>query len=665
VVGQTTDKWMDYIDELALETDDKERIESLFTDLSYLADHPFELNEVSKEDLRRLPFLTDLQIDAILSYRRKFGNMATLYELKNIQALDFQTIDLILPFIYIGGKPVENLPFSVNNMLKYGRNELQMRYDQCFQQKKGYCSQLPEILEEYPNRKYLGEPFYTSLRYSYLFDDRLQIGFAAEKDPGEPFWNEHHKGYDYYSAHFFLKDMKWLKSLAIGDYKVSFGQGLVISNDFTPSRSALVAQAERRTNGFRRHYSTNEVDFFRGGAFTVSFDKIEISAFYSYRKMDAKIDNNTFTTIKTDGLNRLVRDWEKRHTLPMQTMGGNVRYVSPDFCIGITALSYSFGKYSMQPDPKPYNIFYFAGKKNVNLSMDYVFKKKGFKIYGETAFSKNGAIATLNALQLTPLSYISFLLLHRYYDRRYHAFFGNAFTQNSSVQNEHGVYTGMQIVPFAHWKLSAYADIFRFPWLKYGVDAPSAGKEYMVQTDYTRDRNFSFYVRYRSKQKEKNKTSNSQTVSIIPYKQQRLRIQFSYGSQPSFIFKTSADGIYYSEKGISGNTKGMMMAQSVGWKPSSLPIQTDLYVGWFYTDDYNTRISSYEKNILYSFYMPSFYGKGLRFAATIRWDILKRLSLFAKVGHTWYSDRDIIGTDLEEIEGSNKTDLYTLLRWKF
>ena len=50
-------------------------------------------------------------------------------------------------------------------------------------------------------------------------------------------------------------------------------------------------------------------------------------------------------------------------------------------------------------------------------------------------------------------------------------FFGNAFSQNSAVRNEQGMYIGMQWTPFARWKLSAYADVFRFPWLKYGVDA--------------------------------------------------------------------------------------------------------------------------------------------------------------------------------------------------
>ena len=55
-------------------------------------------------------------------------------------------------------------------------------------------------------------------------------------------------------------------------------------------------------------------------------------------------------------------------------------------------------------------------------------------------------------------------------------FSGNAFSQNSAVRNEQGMYIGMQWTPFARWKLSAYADVFRFPWLKYGVDAPSTGK---------------------------------------------------------------------------------------------------------------------------------------------------------------------------------------------
>lgn len=660
----SVDKWMEYVEELATETEDAERIETLYSDLSYLTEHPFELNSVSREQLKRLPFLSDRQIEGLLSYRQRYGNMVSIYELKNIEELDFQTISLLLPFVYVGDITVDKRLFTVKNLLKYGSNELQIRYDQCFQQKKGYATQTDSILERYPNRKYLGEPFYTSLRYSYAFDDRLQAGFVGEKDAGEPFWNQRHKGYDFYSAHVFIKDINWLKSLAIGDYKMSFGQGLVISNDFSPSRTAVVAQAERRTNGFRRHFSTNEQDFFRGVAATVTIKNLDISAFYSYRKMDAGVDSVTFTSLKTDGLHRLERDWEKRRTLPMRTFGGNIRYATPHFHVGITALSYSFGEFSMDPDPKPYNLFYFRGSNNINMGVDYMLKSGRVKFYGETALSANGALATLNALQITPVSYISLLMLYRYYDRRYQALFANAFSQASTVQNEQGVYMGLQLTPIAHWKISLYADLFRFPWLKYGIDSPSTGQEYMIQADYTPGRNFSTYLRYKYRRKEKNHVADEGTLRIQPYSQQRLRFQMVYNFSSPFVFKTSLDGILYKEPS-KDTSKGFMVSQSAGWKPTSIPFQVDGYFAWFRTDDYSSRISSYEKNILYAFNMPSFYGNGIRLALSFRLDVWKRLSLSAKLAHTHYWDRDKIGTDTEEISGCDKTDLYALLRWKF
>ena len=35
-----------------------------------------------------------------------------------------------------------------------------------------------------------------------------------------------------------------------------------------------------------------------------------------------------------------------------------------------------------------------------------------------------------------------------------------------------------------------------------------------------------------------------------------------------------------------------MIAQSVGWKPVDVPVQTDFHIAGFHTDNYRTRISS-------------------------------------------------------------------------
>ena len=645
------DKWKEYIEDLSNESNNQEQLETLYAELSYLVEHPYDLNKVTSKELSKLPFLTDRQIEHLISYKEKYGNFISIYELKGIKDIDFQTIQLLLPFVYVGEKDVDKRPISVKNLLKYGNNELYIRYDQCFQQKDGYCSYPDSILNKYPNRKYLGEPFYTSVRYSYEYEDYLQAGFVAEKDAGESFLNKNHKGYDFYSFHLLIKDRKWLKTAVFGDYKVSFGQGLVISNDFSPSRSALVAQAERRNNGFRRHYSTNEQDFFRGVGCTFNWNKLDFNVFMSSRKMDASVNNDTFPSIKKDGLHRLQRDWEKRHNLRMNTFGGNLRWAHPNYHIGLTTVYYNWGGKIISPKEYPYNEFYFRGKSNFNISLDYMLKNKWGKIYGETAMSQNGAIATLNAIQLTPVSYISLLALHRYYDRRYQSFFGNAFSQNGLVQNEQGIYLGCQWVPFGHWKLSLYADFYRFPWLKYNVDYPSSGKEYMIQLDYTPTQHFSSYIRYKGKEKD------------VLGKQHRFRGQVTYLLTTPWKLRTSIDGVLLSM--VDKNSFGYMISQSIGWKPTNIPFYTDFYMAWFSTDNYETRISSYERNILYAFTMPSFYGKGIRLALSFNWNIVKNLTFSAKLANSWYSDRDKIGTGTEEINGKSKTDLYAFLRWKF
>lgn len=634
----SVDKWIDYLNEMSEEID-AEKMESLYNDLSYLSEHPFDINKVDSIQLKRLPFLSDLQISNLLAFRRRYGKFFSLYELKNVDELDFDVCQLLLPFVQVVDNGVEKRPISVNNMLIRGLNEVHISYNQCLQQKKGF-----------KDGKYLGEPFYHALRYNYHFDERIQAGLIGEKDTGEPFASSIHKGYDFYSAHLFLKGVnKWLKSLALGDYRISFGEGLVVSNDFTLGRSSLVTAAEKRSYGFRRHFSTNENDFFRGGAVTFSLGKIELSGFYSSRKLDASTDSFFIRSFKSDGLHRTENERSKMRNVPMQTYGGNLRFASPSVCVGMTALHYSFGSYQVEPQPKPYNLFYFRSSENSNFSVDYMLKNGKVKFYGETAISSNRALATLNALRLTPTSYISFLILSRSYSRRYQAFFGNAFSQNSSVQNEQGLYLGIKLTPISYWLVSAYADLFRFSWMKYGVDAPSEGKEYMIQAERRLGDASSFYLRYKFRDVEKSPNH-------------RMRFQLLLGASPFVTLKTSADAVFCSKN--AAESKGWAIAQSIGWKPSRT-FRTDFYATLFHTDDYSSRIYSYEKNILYVYNRPSFFGKGFRFSMAFDWNITRRLMISARAAATHYSDRKTIGSGEETIEGNDKTDFYSLLRWRF
>jgi len=664
--NETVEKWEEYIEELMEEAEEEgeggdesvEDIQTLHDDLSELASNPLNINTITADALRRIPFLSEMQILNILDYRKKQWKFVSIYELKNIPFLDMQTIELILPFLYVG--EVDNRRnLTLQNALRYGRSELLLRYDRTLEKKSGYNDFSDSILLKYPNRRYVGEPFYHSLRYSYSYYDRVQAGFVGEKDAGEAFMNSRHKGYDYYSAHFILKETGILRTLALGDYKVSFGQGLVVSNDFKPSRSMTLTQSERKNNGFRRHYSTNEYNYFRGAAATIALGHFDVSAFYSNRLKDAIADSVVLTSFKKDGLHRTEGDWSKRNAYRETSFGGNLRYSSPVLLIGLTGMTTSFGGLQVDPTPHPYNLFYFRGERISNFSVDYSLKHRRLSFYGETAMSDNGAFATVNGLQWSLSTSFKTLMLYRNYSRRYQSLYGNAFAQSTGVQNEEGIYLSLQWNPIAYWRLSSYADFFRFPWLKYNVDAPSSGKEYMLQADFTGIQKATLSVRYRYRQLERN-IIVAQEATIEPTDQHRLRLQLNSNPSRKISLRTTIEGCEYNS-----DSRGWIISQNAGWKDSNSKIQADIYLAFFDSDDYYSRVYSREKNLFYSIYIPSFIGEGVRLAAVARYNFTSKIQIAVKAALTKFYDAETISSDNELIEGDHKTDISAQLRWKF
>ena len=652
--------WTAYIENMRADGTDDVSLEALYNDWSYLSTHPLNINTVTKETLSPLLFLTDQQIDELLAYRKRYGRVSSLYELKALRTFDFATIQLILPFLFIENEEKPLREFTAKNLLKYAKNEVFIRLDRNMNKKQGYRSIPDSVMAMSPNKRYLGEPFYHSLRYSYTFDERLQAGFVMEKDAGEPLRK---KGYDYYSAHCFYKGRGILQRIALGDFKASFGQGLLLSMDFAPGRYAIITQAERRNNGFRRHYSTNEVDYFRGLAVSFRVKRFDMHAFYSFRKLDARVEEHSILSFKRDGLHRLPREIEKKSIVPAQTFGANIRFTSRSLRIGLSALSYAFGRYRVEPDDKPLNRYAFRGNHNWNLSVDYLLRHKRVKFYGETAISKNKAMATINVLQLSLSSGLNAVLLYRKYAKDYHSFYSRAFAQRSTLQGEEGIYLGLQVSPYPYWKLSGYVDFFRFHWISYRADAPSSGKEYMLEVNRQISSQSTASLQYRFRQKEVNSKEETKT-SLIADKTHKVRLQFKYLLYSSCYLKTSIDVRMHREASES-MSKGWMLSQNIGFKKEESPFQVDVFLALFSTDDYTTRVYSYEKNLLYAYNSSSFYGKGLRMALNCRWYLSARLTASAKLAWVRYADRSKIGSGLEEIQGKSKTDASMNLRWTF
>ena len=91
-------------------------------------------------------------MEAILSYRQKYGALLTVYELKNIAALDYPTIKLMEPFVYVGEVTRPQHAIHVRNLWKYGSHQWIAQYHRTLEQKQGYRPQPDSILQRYPNR---------------------------------------------------------------------------------------------------------------------------------------------------------------------------------------------------------------------------------------------------------------------------------------------------------------------------------------------------------------------------------------------------------------------------------------------------------------------------------------------------------------------------------
>ncbi len=173
-----------------------------------------------KDNCRNLNVLSPIQISNLISYRNLLGKFINIYELQAIPGWDVTLIKLIRPYVTVNTKA--DVFNSIGSRLKNGENTLLVRGTQVLEKSRGYLIDSSVATNFYP-----GSPQKILVRYKYIFKNLLQYGITAEKDAGEQFFKGAQKnGFDFYSAHFFVRNLGIIKSLAIGDFTVNLGQGL-------------------------------------------------------------------------------------------------------------------------------------------------------------------------------------------------------------------------------------------------------------------------------------------------------------------------------------------------------------------------------------------------------------------------------------------------------
>ena len=638
-----TEGMTDYIESLLEDENNKINYEDLEDQYLLMPAEKLSLNTATTEELSKIPFLTELDIYNIVVHRQRYGDFQTYYELKNIPNLDKETIEKILPYINLN---LRKEKFSWKNEIKHAKHSIFANYQQVIQKKSGYK----------PNKSgeiaYIGKPMRYYLKYQYKTSKKVFAGCLLEKDPGEAFWDKQNHQSDYHSAYLQLNDIWKFKKINIGDYKVSFGQGLTIGTSTIFGKSTNVTQPLAQREGIYKYTSPNEVNALRGVALTFSHKGINLSTFLSHRKKDASIEDEQITAFKTDGLHRTQLENSRKFNITESVIGGNITLKKTHFQIGATYLFYRYSNL-LNPKDAVYNHFRLKGiAKHYNLGINYKFIFQRMNLFGEFAVDANKGIATLNGIHIRPNSRISFLAIQRMYQPEYQANFSNAFGENTRTENESGLYIGTKILPMKKITLSAYADVFRFPWEKYTIQQPSYGQEYLVHLLYNTNRKVNMQVKYKYKE-----------YINQAYCKQTLRYTFHRNTK-AVQWKSTIEANCATTN--DKNTYGAVFAQDLfhQWRHPNLNL--NLHYAYFWTEAYNNRFYIYEKDVLNTFSMPLLYGRGHRIGLNIKWKARKIFQLYANLSTYIYTDgRITCGNGYEMIDGNISSTAKFVMAWNF
>jgi len=279
--------------------------------------------------------------------------------------------------------------------------------------------------------------------------------------------------------------------------------------------------------------------------------------------------------------------------------------------------------------------------------------------------SQNGGKAMLigSIFNLSPR--LTFSLLYRNFARDYQVFYAIPFAESSRPQNESGIYLGAVINLGATSTFKLYYDLFRFPWLSYRVNMPSQGDEFSILYENQPSRYFSFNIRFRNETKLLNLNSENELLrEVTPKTRQSLRLHLNYTPIRQIMLKSRVEFSSYQHDPEPKST-GYLIFQDVQWRPEKLPVKISMRYALFNTDNYDTRIYAYENDVLYRFSVPAYYYKGSRFYVLLSYELNKHFTFWLRFAQTYYSNRDVIGSNLEEIEGNTRSDITAQLRMKF
>ncbi|MBO4381467.1 MAG: hypothetical protein J5799_00855 [Bacteroidales bacterium] len=576
-------------------------------------DKKINLNALSHEEAVKKLQLTDYQYYQLQLYIEEHGQLVTVHELAAIEGFTSGDVARLLP--RVEAHPTKERQNFFHGFFHKSKSSLLIRYGQILEPQVGY--------DTARGNHYPGSPGHACFRFSFNSQDKVILRLSGEKDAGEQFFRgEQKQGFDFYAGSLCVQDMGVLRRAVVGDYRLNFGQGLVLGSSLLSGRGGGVESARRFGSGIRAAAPTNEGDFLRGGAVTIGNSHIAGTLFggRAYGSL-----NNRF--------------------------GADLSYRRAVFKVGVRAVLLSATD-TLQGE-RLRSTFTPTG---FNVAADYHLIAKRHLLFGEAAINQSGKLALLQAAKLNLSPVVKMLLLFRHYDRGFSAPLGNCFGVSSRNSGETGLYIATDYIAGRNCEVSLFADYYFLSEPSYRTDAPISGLDCGISVVYRIGRHGQLLGKYSWRTRPQNGGENPYLHELAERQRHKVRLQWSFVPHPLVKLKTELDWQLQRDGDTRNHYQGLLLYQDVAVDMTRIGLSLHVRIAYFDTDRYDERLYAYENDLYYAFTIGSYYYKGIRGYLMLRYKH-KWCSIWLRLARTHYIDRQTIGGGLNQIHAPHKTEI--------
>ncbi len=559
--------------------------------------HPININAATQNELQIIPFLTTGQIDKIIRYRNQNQHFFSTRELYNVPGIDSSIISTMLPFLC-----VQKQTSGVTRLKKMPESYLdRAAYDVSFRILQGVTGD--SVVKK--------NAFYSMKLHAEIAPD-YQFGFA---------WNSSSKTKvkELLSFYLNLQSIPWCERMIIGDYRVSFGGGLLLGRYFPPGRTFNSALDLNDGASLQTNSNLSSAKMLRGIAALIPLTPVtSFTSFVSRRTVrpdtssaGVRINSQKFTTY--DDLSMSVDGGTDETTAGFILNTHLSRNIS--FCALIGTQHFDeplkFGTHSLQ------SLMLYSINSSI-ISENYSFS-------GEMAYIDE-KVPYRMSLRFIPNKLFSIM----YAKRNFPSASETSLSQRGGQTGNGEFETGNLLAVHAEASqiiLNAYYDQYSFSNAS-AKQSVLTGSEYYVKAE----RRFAGYVTAKLFTGVTNKDKPVMVNSILRILREEAhfvggRITISATKQ----IACSLSPLYkYSKIAETGGSRGFGQVFGIALSPNS-EIQIHAAFTSCQTDDYSSALSFFEPDLPGMISFNSLSGDGSKIAVSVVWHPDNKVMIGGKI----------------------------------